>query len=775
MSMAVWWTLVGVLAIAAATTTRAQSGGEIDSVIVWAEKRAAPTQQVPIAMSVLSAEQLSAAGIGDVDGLARQLTALDVQRNAGFNTTSLRIRRVGSIGNIPTFEPAVAVFVDGAFRARSFLGTSNLLAVDHIEVLRGPQTALYGKNVSAGLLGIFTRKPAKQVSVEGELTRGWVDSPKLAELGSVKLDLSGPITSNLGGGVAAEFAQHDHTLVNVLRAGADGDDEDRAAVRGQLLWAPSDSLEFRLLSGYVHEQGDQGESDVFLSPGSASVQVADLLQSLGLTPACGDNVPRNRNLCSVETNKLDLEAEDLTLLVEHSFANGWTIRSTTSADRYEILRIEDDAIQLFAPMLFYHDAEEGRSLQEEVALVSADNTDFVWLVGGFYYQNVYQRGDGGNEPMFGANGDLAYNAVWPAILGGIALAVPGQLGIHDSRLETEYRSVFGQVTWHVTPQWSLAANLRWQEEEKNALINNAVTAPGLSLISAILTPAVTLDGQVVNGALSRTTDNVPWSITPQYRFGDLGMAYFTLAHGSKSGGFNTGFGDAPLAAREFTDETIRHHELGVKLGFANHRVLLNAAAFHTRYENYQDAAFISAQFSVGNAESVDLKGMEFEGLFRLRDRLTLNLSVSRADLRYVKNTQGLCFPGRSPDGSLPNSCVLSGEHPIDAPEWETHTDVQYERPFPWGGLSLRLDWSWNDDYNTSFSADPRLVQDAYSDLALRVGAKIGATHELVLWGENLLDENIVYFDALLNIFNDASYQSYLASPRSYGVTWRVHF
>jgi outer membrane receptor for ferric coprogen and ferric-rhodotorulic acid len=150
----------------------------------------------------------------------------------------------------------------------------------------------------------------------------------------------------------------------------------------------------------------------------------------------------------------------------------------------------------------------------------------------------------------------------------------------------------------------------------------------------------------------------------------------------------------------------------------------------------------------------------------------MEFAVSWADLRYAKNTHALCYPGRTPDGSRPGTCTLSGEHPIQAPEWETHLGLRYRLPTGWGGFSARVDWSWTDDYNTSFSADPRLTQPAYSDISVHAAAQIGKACELTVWGANLLGETVSDFDSLLNLFNDASYQSYLAAPRSYGVTFR---
>lgn len=317
--------------------------------------------------------------------------------------------------------------------------------------------------------------------------------------------------------------------------------------------------------------------------------------------------------------------------------------------------------------------------------------------------------------------------------------------------------------------------MRWQREDKDAAINNSVTIPGASLISTTLTPTVSPSGEPVNGTLARSSDDVTWSLTPQYRFSDALMSYLTIARGTKSGGFNTGFGNLPLAAREFADERIRHYELGMRGTHAGGRSRFSAAAFYTEYRDYQDAAFVSAQFSVGNADLAISRGVELEGAVVLTPGFTADFAISAVDFAYATNTTGACYPGRIPDGTAPRSCDLSGEHPIDAPVWSTHVGLLSEHPVSWGELYARIDWSWLDRYNTSFSADPRLVQKEHSDVGLRIGARIGTSYEIVLWGENLLDEDVTVIDAVLSLFNDASYQSFMAQPRRYGATLRLRF
>ena len=220
----------------------------------------------------------------------------------------------------------------------------------------------------------------------------------------------------------------------------------------------------------------------YFALGAPSTTVARLLQQTEAVAPCPDNVPHNRTTCSVATNLLDLDATDLTLNPSYRLANGWTLASLTSWDRYRDQRSDDDVAQLFTPLLFYQDSEQGTSVQEELRLASADTGRVTWLGGISYYTNKYRRGKGGERPMFGPTGSLAFIPLWQSLL-RVPLALPGQLGIHDSGVDTDYYSAFGQVTWAVGRQLSVTGDLRWQTEEKQAYINNSVTVPGTSLIS----------------------------------------------------------------------------------------------------------------------------------------------------------------------------------------------------------------------------------------------------------------------------------------------------
>ena len=279
----------------------------------------------------------------------------------------------------------------------------------------------------------------------------------------------------------------------------------------------------------------------------------------------------------------------------------------------------------------------------------------------------------------------------------------------------------------------------------------------------------------IGGDLQRTTDEVTWSVTPQYFFTQELTVYATAAHGFKSGGFNVGWGRTAMDQRQFEDESIMHYETGLKSTLLDGRMQLAVSAFYTEYDDYQDAAFISQQFSVGNAQKTELKGAEAEGKVLLGQFVTADFGVSYADLTYDEYTDGLCYPGRAPSNPATSTCDLSGEHPINAPEWTSHLGLMYQTDVSWGEVYARSDWAWSDEYNTSFSADPRLVQDSYSWVNLRVGTRWDQ-YEVVAWVDNALDEDVVNFDSQLALFaNDPSYQTYRQAPRSYGLTLRADF
>jgi iron complex outermembrane receptor protein len=748
----------------------------LEEVIVTAQKRAQSLQDVPLAVSALTSESMRAAGISDMEDLARQVPSLQVQTNVAPVATSYRIRRVGNIGNIPTFEPAVGVFMDGAYRNRPLFTASDMFDVERVEILRGPQSTLYGKNTTAGVVAVYTKKPGDSLEGNARLDVGQLDGASDATLYRFLGGVSGPLTDTLGGSIGVSMVDQEHTFDSALNGSdAQANNQERQALRGQLQWQPDDALSIRLIGGYMQEDDDTTLADVYIAPGSQAAAASGFLQLIGDAQSCSSNDPLDQKHCSRTPNTTDLEASEATLLADYVLENGWTVTSISSWDWFKFKGTVDDVAQLASPLLKFHDTQEAESWQQELRLSSAGGETVDWLGGMFYYKNDFDRGDHGDRYTFLE--DTLSAAPGPSLLlqqlFGVPIpvpfATPGQNGVYAASQNTEYVGVFGQATWNISDSFAITGGIRWQTEDKDASIEQSVTVPGLSLLSARLTVATN------SGDVDRSTDEVTWSITPQYFITDDLTVYATAAHGFKSGGFNVGWGTTPVDQREFEDEDIMHYEAGLKSTLLDSRLQLALSAFYTEFDNYQDAAFISQQFTVGNAEKVELKGFEAEGKLLLSSEISADFGVSYADLSYDEYTDGLCYPGRAPTNSSTGTCDLSGENPINAPEWTTHLGLMYETDVSWGDVYARGDWSWSDEYNTSFSADPRLVQDSFSWLNFRVGTHWG-NYELVAWVDNALDEDVSNTDSQLNLFNnDPSYQTFRQPPRSYGLTFRVDF
>ncbi len=767
--------VIGSLAVTA-TAAIAQNSPMLEEVVVTAQKRAQSLQDVPLAVSALTGESMLEAGINDIVDLSRQVPSLSVQNSNGVMTSNYRMRRVGNIGNIPNFEPAVGVFLDGAYRSRPLFSSGDMFDIERVEVLRGPQSTLYGKNTTAGVVAIYTKAPADEFEGNARLDAGVIEGASDADLYRFVGGVSGPLTDGLRGSLGVSGTQQDHTYESALSASnAEANNLERYAVRGQLQWDATDKLTARLIAGHMEEDDDTSQADVYFEPGSGADTARNLLASAGIAQTCSSNDPTDQRHCSRTSQTTDVKADEATLLLDYALDNGWTVTSISSWDWFKFKGSQDDVVQLASPLLKFHDTQESESWQQELRLTSAGGETVDWLGGIFYYQNDFDRGDHGDTYFFLEDSDSA--ALLPTILVGRVLggppapfAAPGQNGIYDGRQDTEYLGIFGQATWNVTEKFAITGGLRWQQEEKDASIRQDVTIPGRSLLSERLLVAAN------SGDLDRTTDDLTWSITPQYFINEDTTVYATAAHGFKSGGFNINWGTTPLDQRQFEDEDIMHYEAGIKSTLLDGRMQVAFSAFYTEYNDYQDAAFISQQFFVGNADKTELKGAELEGKLLLGEYFSTDFAVSYADLSYDEFDDGLCYPGRSPDNSVTGTCDLSGENPINAPEWTTHVGLMYQNDVSWGEIFARADWSWSDEYNTSFSADPRLVQDSYNWLNFRIGTRWQSGYEVALWIDNASDEDVVNSDPQLNLFNnDPSYQSYRQAPRSYGLTLRAEF
>lgn len=740
--------LTGIAVLWSAGFSRADD--TIDEIYVVAQKRTQSLQDVPVAVSVLSGERILLAGIEDMFDVASEISALTVVQNTSPMNISFRLRRIGNEPNIPNFEPAVGLFVDGAFRTRTGVGSGDLFDIERIEVLKGPQSVLYGKNTTAGLVSIFTRQPTDSFELSARASFGQIEGYDSADMYRVNAAVSGPLTDSLKGRLSGSYFNHGHTMKNLFVAD-DSQDMNRYSLRGQLSYEPSDKIDARLILGrYVIDSANASEFEI-----DGGIALAATNAAFGVP--CPSSSATDRAFCNNRAVITDLGANDATLLVDFDM-NNYALSSITGYEDYDTLR-DADIDQLNINVIDLVHRQSSESFSQELRINSPKKGAVEWLSGVYYYRNDYFRGDPVLPSIV-----LGSEAPFLQLPNGLPFGQPGDAGILKSTTKTEHFSVFGNLTWQPSENFVLTAGARWQTEDKSSVIVNAANHSTPTLITLILAPA---SG---SANLSRDTNGWSWNLAAQYHWFDNLMGYVSASRGFKSGGFNAGFTPTPGASREFDDETVVSYELGAKTMLFNDRVRLNAALFHAEYDDYQSAGFVSLRFRVNNAEQVEVSGMELDIDALLSENLTVSTSISYADARYDLYTRGACYFNRMPDNSDGTACVLSGSSLPLAPKWKTWLNLEYERAVNVGTIHAGADWTWIDRHNSNSTLDPRHVQGPYSQFNLRGGLRFGR-YDVFAWINNIDDETVVLQSGPTNLFaGDPAFAQFLGTPRSYGLT-----
>ncbi len=538
---------LGAIAVAVPARIAAQGEGigAPEEIVVTARRREERIQDVPTAVSALSSAELDATGVDTIFDLQHRIPALEALTTSSPVQSTFRLRRVGNLSNISTFEPAVGVFIDGAFRMSPAFAVNDFFALERIEVLRGPQGALYGKNTTAGVVAIYTEPPGDDLTGDAEISVGTVGGSRDATSTRFRGGISGPLASTLSGSLGISVLDQENSWTSALvNGGEDANATDRAGVRGQLAWQASDALDLRLIVAAMHEDDKQTSHDITYDPaGFVSRIVLPTSQAAGVSDVCTDNDPDNRRNCLLKAWRTDLATREATLLTNYALANGRTLSAVTSWDAYEFKGAGDDVAQIAAPVLRLHNTLATESFQQDVRFASAANASFEWFGGLFYYESEFKQGDSGNRPIFlfdELSDDPTMSALHQALFGlpvPLPFAAEGQVGTLDGAQDTHYVSVYGHTTWRPMRRFALSSELRWQREEKDAHVIQANNDPSPSMISLLLVPAaVSADG------LERSAREPTWSLTPQWFATDTTMLFATFAHGFKSGGFNVGFG-----------------------------------------------------------------------------------------------------------------------------------------------------------------------------------------------------------------------------------------
>jgi iron complex outermembrane recepter protein len=721
-SLALAWELCAAQTPDTAPAASETGRATLETIVVTAQKRSEDSQNVAMAVAAFAGDALLDAGV--TDAMQLQTVVPSLTYNATGTQAQPFLRGIGTRQSTVGLEPSIATYIDDRYVPRPFAAMFDMLDVERVEVLKGPEAVLYGRNAAGGAIRAITKDPgAAAVEIAGR-------AGDYAER-HVRITAGGPLADRWRGQVSAAIDRRDGFATNMVASGRPtADDLDRQAVRAKLLFDVTNSVAAKLTVSWW-ESTDWAGRDV--------ISVGPPQSNRGVTLYGGITSRERDKFATAISGDNDLQegTADLRLDVHLRNLDLASITTYTNDDFHQTFDVDASSTTL----LDLTGDEPSETWSQEFQLLSRDGARFPWLAGAYFYRqdasNVYTFVDSVSaQPAFPVGTDISN-------------------GLQE--VLTEAYALFAQVAYPFAERWTATLGGRFNHEHKSttlAAVPDAVTnAP---------TPY----------ADARDWDDFTPRATVEYR-GDFGLAYVSYSSGFKSGGYNYPASLNPV----LNPETLDSYEIGVKTDFNGNRARLSAALFHYDFKDLQVSrggagAFITTE----NAASGNVRGLEVDVGAALTADLSIEAGIALVDSAYEDYTAGVFVPLTAPPyGSAPLAGGLDvrGRSLLRSPDEAAHVGLRYERRLRRGRLPMSLDYSYKGDYYFDFAAAPEtewLEQRAYGVLNARVAyATEGNSWEIGLWGANLTDENY-YEDAVLTA---ASSRVSYADPRTLGVDFRI--
>ncbi len=742
-----------------------ESATSIETIVVTATKREESIQDVPIAVSAISGEDLAARGVQDIYGLMEVAPSVVVYNsNSTSNGGTLRIRGVGTTGNNPGLEAAVGTFIDGVYRSRAGLAFNDLTDLDRVEILRGPQGTLFGKNTVAGAVSIVTRKPEFDNAFSVSAGLGNLESKELGLIANAVLS-----DDVLAGRLSVAHRQRDGFYENIDTDAA-YDNRDRRSVRAQLLWTPDADVEVRV----ILDDTDKDESCCpapFWITGPTSPAVAAL--GGDITPFEVDGASK----VGVNSEPFeDVRDSGQSVDVTWRMPRGATFRSISALRDFEVARDQDldfTNADIAAPT----DTDESfRNFSQEFQLYG-ETDRLAWLVGAYFYTEELESDE---IVGFAANGAtylatiIGAPQVAPLLDGDPAgRGIPGQGYDAVYFSDTAGWSLFSHDVWKVSETTEIVLGLRYSSEEKDAgaIINGAPFGESVSDPFCALVP---IDSLCDNASYNNVADESKLTGTLKAMWRPAGhlRLYGGFARGYKAGGFNldqeaVGNRDAQgnlVDQSHFGPETSDSLELGFKGQYLDRRLTVNSAVFHTTFTDFQLNTFTGLGFTVGNVKQAVARGVEVESSFAPGGGLYLTAGLTYADARYADDLGAA-------------NAHLAGKRLTQSPLWQSSLSAFFERDLAGTGLRFlaNANWFYISEVNTGSDLDPEKFREGFGLVNAQVGVRTSdGRYEVIAWGRNLTDRrmNVLVFDS---VFQTGSWHTWVNPPRTFGLKVRADF
>lgn len=737
----------------------AAGASQLDEIVVTARRREERAQDVPIALTVIGGEQLDRTNTYNVGQLTQQAPSVQLLSSNPRNT-AITIRGIGASYGLANdgLEQGVGIYVDQVYYGRPATATLDFVDLQQIEILRGPQGTLFGKNTTAGALNITTR--------DASFTPGGTAEISVGDLGFVqaKASVTGPIIGDtLAGRLSLVSTRRDGTLENV-RISRDQNDQHSFALRGQLLWTPTEKLTVRAYGDW-NRQLLECCAQVYVGVG-ATLKPA-LQQYAALVAGRPGALPPSTNpydrLVDVDG---DIQADQWqaggSVIVDYDV--GSLLFTSISAYREWDWEPANDRDYTGLDILpKSNNPSHQDQTSQEFRLSSKGNNRVDW-VGGLYYFNqtvatngITQYGKDASYWLLGCQPSAANpllcspNATLPDSL------LNGYTAINVSSIETTSYAAFGQLTWNVTDRLKITPGLRYTYEKKDGDYDLSVSGGGIPANATETSRRLGLQRpQTYSAHVSE--DSVSGQIAVSYELRPDVLTYVSYARGNKSGGLNmTGLpllaDNTPALDRAVVKpEQVSTYELGLKTQAFGRRLTANLAAYYTEIKDFQanvvDAAGPGAiRGYISNVEKVEIKGIELDLNAHPNNASDLYANLSWTDGEYASFANGPC--PLELVGASTARCDLSGKDLPGVSPWALAVGGELHGPGHVLGLAgevfVGADANYRSTYNSDAAVSKYTEIDGYALLNLRAGFRSEAGWDASVWVKNALDKDYLQF------------------------------
>jgi iron complex outermembrane receptor protein len=713
--------------VAYGAETPGEGAQGVEEITVTAQRIRESLQTVPIAITVVSGDTLKERNIYDASQLTSLAPSLQLEgSNDSVGATFFFVRGVGSGLNTIAGESSVGTAIDGVAMSRPDFGIVQYFDIQQIEILRGPQGFLFGKNATAGLVNITTTRPKLgEYESIAHLEYGRTTAAGGGNEYVAQVSQNLPTGENQALRIDGFFTSSPGVIRDIVPGNTDhlGEQEDGAKLK--YLWSPNDRLDVYAIADIAVETGAGGEAQAWGIDHTAFLRPLNL--ALGIQAG-----PRNVDIASFGSKTPDnsfFTEGGAQLELTYHLDGGFNLTNMVAWRSFKQTNAQDSD---FLPIDVFSTNTQSRTekqFSEELRLSSPSSEVLSYQLGLYYLDAHYEQ----FRDLAGRFEGILPTPPPPGV---------GFIGsITDETLPARSYAAYGQAVFHATDRFRVVAGARFTHDDDSG---TSIIFPSNNLRPLFGT--LPIDQHV-------TVSNFSGRAGLEYDVAPESMAYFTFARGYKGPAIN----DAPNATTPLRPEIPTSLELGLKSTLFDHRLVLNAALFHTDFADYQATSFDTKAFArfLANAGELRTQGVELELTAKPTSGLTLTAATTYDDAYYVSFKGQPCYP-LEPLGTGPNQCDPNGASDAtgnrleNAPRWSASTSATYEHALSPGlNGSIRADYYFRSMVHFSADGDPGTLGPAYGIFGLSMGiSPPSASWRVSVFARNLLDKRFITFSAL---------------------------